>query len=76
MRNGGLQMKLFRDKQTGEMYLCICERENSINMLSLYDSSFLTAVDKAMDNYEEVNTSPKMPEPVEMTYEFRLRADK
>ena len=64
-------MKLLRNKNTGEMYLCIFKGENSINMLSLYDSSFLTAVDKAMDNYEEVNTSPKRPEPVEMTYEFR-----
>lgn len=64
-------MKLFRSKQTGEMYLCICERENSIQMLSLYDSSFLTAVGEGMGNYEEVKAAPTRPEPVEMTYEFR-----
>ena len=64
-------MKLFRNKQTGEMYICLTYSKSALSLISLHDESWMVVVGEAMDNYEEVNTAPTRPEPVEMTYEFR-----
>ena len=64
-------MKLFRSKQTGEMYICLTYSKSALSLISLHDESHMAVIGKEVDNYEEVNTAPKRPEPVEMTYEFR-----
>lgn len=64
-------MKLFRSKATGEMYLCLTHSESAFSLISMHDETWTMVTGNAMDNYEEVNTSPTSPEPVEMTYEFR-----